>query len=305
MVYQDPLTLDTITATNWKNSVLDIIFNALAESDVLVDCLVFKGARVLNKRLDSFSRQSLDIDSNMLKEFVDKHQAYKELRDILEKEIELAINNYFERQSPVTYELNTIKITKKPHKDRNHKLGWDAFEVTISVRDLSRTSMRGLPNLKIDISAPEDLGEDSIAPLNIGNSSVKAYSLERIAGEKLRAFLSSLPEYRKKVSKPGNAIRAKDLYDISQILKQYPITQDIFWNKVGEEFLRACQSRYIDCEGIKTFAKEMTVTEETFNSEPSIPKDISFNDVWNALTDIIEKFERTKITPFNYPLPNA
>lgn len=303
MVCKGSLRLDKKTAENWKNDVLDIVFKALAESKVLVDCIVFKGARILNKRLNSYSRQSLDIDANMLAEFVNKYQAYTEIRDILEKEIEEAIINYFEKQDPVIYELGRLKIIRKPNTD--HKLGWDAFEVAISVKDLSRANVRGLPNLRIDIAAPEELGAESISSLNVGDGTIKAYTLERIAGEKLRAFLSTLPTYRKKVSKPGKAIRVKDIYDIARILKQYPISIDDFWDKVGEEFIRACKSRYIDCLGGASFEEDVSITEETFNTDLTLPEDILFEEAWKSLHEIIDYFDKSKITPFNFPLPGS
>src|SRR5271154_5971806 len=48
----------------WKSEVLDEIFAALAADDEIEECLVFKGARVLNARLGG-GRQSLDLDSNL------------------------------------------------------------------------------------------------------------------------------------------------------------------------------------------------------------------------------------------------
>jgi hypothetical protein len=55
----------------WKSAVLDEIFVALASDEELVKCLVFKGARVLNARL-SGGRQSLDLDSNLMQQFVER-----------------------------------------------------------------------------------------------------------------------------------------------------------------------------------------------------------------------------------------
>jgi hypothetical protein len=293
--------MDEKTRNSWKNDLLDIIFDALAESEVLIDCIVFKGARILNKRLDSYSRQSLDIDANMLAEFVQQYASYAELSSILEKEIEQVIKNHFEEQSPVTYELDKIKIIKKPHKD--HELGWNAFEVIISVQDLSRPSTRGLPNLKIDIAAPEVLGDDSISSLDIGGGTIKAYTLERIAGEKLRAFLSTLPAYREKVSKPGKAVRVKDIYDLARIIKQYPISNKDFWRKVGIEFRRACESRYIDCLGQSSFEEDILITEESYKSDTTLPDDISFEMAWGDLCEIVEYFNKEKIVPFSFSLP--
>lgn len=293
--------MDEKTRNSWKNDLLDIVFDALAESETLLDCIVFKGARILNKRLDSYTRQSLDIDANMLEEFFAQYETYAELSSILEKEIEQVIKNYFEAQSPVTYELDKIKIIKKPHKD--HELGWNAFEVIISVRDLSLTGTRGLPNLKIDIAAPEVLGKESISSLDIGSGTVKAYTVERIAGEKLRAFLSSLPAYRKKVRKPGKAVRAKDIYDLARVINQHHISDKVFWDKVSIEFIRACESRYIDCLGKASFEEDISITEETYKSDTTLPEDISFEMAWGSVCEIVNYFEKEKVVPFSFTLP--
>jgi predicted nucleotidyltransferase component of viral defense system len=293
--------LDKNTANNWKNNVLDIIFEALAESEVLLDCIVFKGARILNKRLESYSRQSLDIDANILKEFLDKYENYAQLQEILEIEISESIVNYLEKQETVIYELDKLRVIKKPNKD--HKLGWNAFEVSISIKDLSQRSVRGLPKLKIDIAAPEELGENSISALNIGASTVTAYTLERISGEKLRAFLSSLPTYRSKVKKPGKAIRAKDIYDIARILERYPISNGPFWDIASKEFVCACRSRFLDCIGVQTFEEELKITEDTYNSDLTIPNDIKFEEAWQSLLSIVNYFTEEKVFPFYFPLP--
>ncbi len=302
MVSEDTLELDKQTANSWKNDVLDVVFEALAESAALVDCIVFKGARVLNKRLGSNSRQSLDIDANMLQEFVDNYQSLDEIKDVLEKEIGAALTSYFEKQNPVVYELERIKVKRKPHQD--HKLGWNAFEIIISVKDLSRSSTRGLPNLKIDIAAPEELSNESISKLNIGSGTIYAYTLERIAGEKLRAFLSSLPTYREKVSKPGETIRAKDIYDIARILNQRPISENRFWDKAGEEFVRACRSRYIDCPSEESFNESLESSKEAFNADPTLTKDTTFEEAWRSLQEVTSYFSKTNLTPFHNPLPD-
>lgn len=294
--------MDIKTANSWKNDVLDIVFEALAESAVIVDCMVFKGARILNKRLGSNSRQSLDIDANMLQEFIDRYQSLDEIKDVLEKEMRAALINYFEKQDPVVYELERIKAKRKPHQD--HKLGWNAFEITISVKDLSRSNTRGMPNLKIDIAAPEELTNESVSKLNIGDSAVYAYTLERIAGEKLRAFLSSLPAYRDKVSKPGETIRAKDIYDIARILKQRPISEKSFWDKAGEEFVRACRSRYIDCPNEESFAESIESSKEAFNADPTLTADTTFEKAWRSLQEVTGYFSKTNLIPFHHPLPD-
>ncbi len=126
--------------------------------------------------------------------------------------------------------------------------------------------------------------------------------MERIAGEKLRAFLSSLPAYRAKVNKPGNAVRAKDLYDIARIRRSRDLAEQEFWRSVGREFRLACRSRYIDCAGLATFQEQWNVTKATY-SQATIPADIPFDEVEATLSAIIQFFEAENFVPFSFPLP--
>ena len=182
-------------------------------------------------------------------------------------------------------------------------MGWDAFKVKINVNDLSK-HVKGLPALEIDVAAPEELLDTSVATIEVGGHRVHAYTLERIAGEKLRAFLSSLPAYRAKVKKPGEAVRAKDLYDISRIRGVHGLEQVEFWRLAGEEFRVACRSRYIDCQGLTTFQEQWAVTRKTYE-EATIPKDISFEEAEATLVAIVSFLEAQGIVPFTFPLPEG
>ena len=78
----------------------------------------------------------------------------------------------------------------------------------------------------------------------------------RVLDEIFAALAASKPldeAYRAKVKKPGEAVRAKDLYDISRIRRLYGLEKVEFWRMAGEEFYAACRSRYIDCRGLATF----------------------------------------------------
>ena len=70
-------------ADRWKSDVLDEIFAALAADREIEECLVFKGARVLNTLLRG-GRQSLDLDSNLMKDFVDRHPDREQQRSYLD-----------------------------------------------------------------------------------------------------------------------------------------------------------------------------------------------------------------------------
>jgi hypothetical protein len=284
----------------WKSQVLDEIFVALAASEQLDEALVFKGARVLNVRL-GIGRQSLDLDSNLSAPFVQKYPDREAQREFLEREMTRAVRRHFERQEPVQYELTTLKVRTYPPK--SHPMGWDAFKVKINVNDLSKHVI-GLPALEIDVAAPEKLLDTSVATIEVGGHRVYAYTLERIAGEKLRAFLSSLPAYRAKVKKPGEAVRAKDLYDVSRIRGVHGLEQVEFWRLVGEEFRVACRSRYIDCQGLTTFQEQWAVTRKTYE-EATIPKDISFEEAEATLVAVNSFLEAQGVVPFTFPLPEG
>jgi hypothetical protein len=207
-------------ADRWKSAVLDQVFAALAADTAVEECLVFKGARVLNARLQG-GRQSLDLDTNLTKEFVDRHPDREEQKSYLERHLKSAIFRHFESQDPVRFELKGLSVKAYPPK--LHPMGWEDFKVKLKVDDLTKPGVKALPGIEIDVASPEKLLPTSIRPVTIGENQAAAYSLERIAGEKLRAFLSSLPVYKAKVKKPGESVRAKDLYDLARILQVCPI----------------------------------------------------------------------------------
>lgn len=287
-------------ADRWKSEVLDEIFAALAADNKIENCLVFKGARVLNARLGG-GRQSLDLDSNLMQSFVDAHPDREDQRLYLERQLKAAIARHFEAQDPVKFEL--AALTVRTHPSKAHTMGWDAFKVKVNVNDLSKAGVKGLPGIEIDVAAPEELRATSISTLNIGGHQASAYTLDRIAGEKLRAFLSSLPAYRAKAKKPGESVRAKDLYDLARISRLHPIESFAFWNSVGEEFCIACRSRYIDCRGIETFTEQWVVTDESYTKDSTIPQDIRIDEARYALEKIVAFLNAQGFIPFEHPMP--
>jgi hypothetical protein len=284
----------------WQSEVLHEILKALAASEALKGVLIYKGALILQRRLNS-RRISLDIDSNLSEHFIvnfpNKEDEEKQLNAFLKS----AIQSYFLSQDPVRFELEYVKMKRSPPK--NHPFGWDAFSVKVKVKDNENLHVINLSSLSIDIAAPELLSGNSTSPLNIGEHNIRAYTLERIAGEKLRAYLSTLPAYRNKVGKIGEAIRTKDLYDIALIYRKKPIVDYDFWLACGREFKLACSSRFIDCLGVDTFRENWNNVERLFGQDPTLPKDISFREVETALMAIIAFFDAENIVPFSFPLP--
>jgi len=224
----------------WREEVLRLVLRALSESEEITDVLVFKGAWVLNYHLQTY-RHSRDIDTNLTHQFVFRHPEAEDQAVYLERWIRTAVGGFFENQDPVRYRLDEVLI-----KYTDHPMGWSNFTVRLRILDMAKTNVRGLPSLQIDIAAPEELSDISITDGALGSRLAKAYSLERIAGEKARAYLSSLPTYCQKVRKPHSSIRVKDLYDLVRIGRARPVSNLSFWSAAGHEFDRACRSRFED-----------------------------------------------------------
>jgi Nucleotidyl transferase AbiEii toxin, Type IV TA system len=287
----------------WKNEALDEIFAALAARKTLTGYVVYKGARILNRRLADVTRQSLDIDMNMTVQFVTEYPTPAAQRAAFEHEIGAALQERFARARVVRYDVQRITVRASVE----HALGWNAFEVLIGLRDFSRSSVRGLPTLQLDIAAPEELGSRSTAALAVDGHDVQAYTESRIAGEKLRAFLTTLPAYRVKLHAGSRAVRVKDLFDLVRIVRAHPLVDPRsheFWIDAADDFRRACASRFVDCAGLATFTEGLDTTRATYDADVTIDKDaISFNLAWTTLEGIVLRLESLGVIPLRFPLP--
>jgi len=287
---------------NWKFTVLAEILIALAKNPEIRANLIFKGALILNRYL-STQRKSLDIDSNLDSDFALQQPEREAQKEFLEKHIKQAIVRHFEAQNPVRYELNGLRIELSPKKA--HPIKWNAFEIIISVADRANAGVRGLPTLTMDVAAPETLSENSVSAMEFDGVKIRVYSLERIAGEKARAFLSSLPTYRAKVRKPGEAVRVKDLYDLTRILQSRPLSTEPFWTAAGKEFRLACEARFVDCTGPDSLLEGWAETKELYLKNPTIPKDLTFDEVERSVVSIFSYWREIGVIPFSFPLTDA
>lgn len=288
----------------WQSDVLDQIFEALAAYQPIADSMVFKGARVLNLRL-GHSRQSLDIDGNLSNAFAANSPTQDARLNFFVKHLPLALSRHFERQEPVRYTSDNITITRRPKTD--HPRGWDGFVVKLSISDQQIGNTNKPPDLGLDINAPEPVSAHAIAPLKIGRYEVQAYTLQRIAAEKLRAFLTSLPSYRAKIQpkKRPVPIRSKDLHDLARICRtKNPAVDDPFWKQVAEDFQLACQSRFVDCEGLCTFQDNWNVTTADYRRDAKLNV-VDFDEAEAALRSVIGVFSALKVFPLVFPLPAA
>jgi len=283
----------------WKQEALLHAFAAIACRPALTKYLVFKGAQVLRERLPDSKRVSLDLDATQRWELREDIGDDAALSSFLKSEFSQAMRQYFASQEIVRFELEGLTVKKKPrHK---HPRGWDAFEVKIRLRDALRTGVSGLPALVVDIAAPEPLLASSVEPLTIDGQAVDAYSLSRIAGEKLRAILQSLPAHRAKVDRRPGAVRVKDVYDVALIHAHHRLDDVAFWKLVALEFHVTCRARAVDCQGIETFEQALDSMRTSYSLDRTLPGDIDFDDAWAVLVRIIEFFEQQGLLPLECP----
>jgi len=150
------------------------------------------------------------------------------------------------------------------------------------------------------VAAPETLGPDAVETLNVQGISARVYALHRIAGEKLRAYLTSLPSYRRKMQGGDREFRVKDLHDIARILRARPASDAEFWTKAGYEFQLACQSRLVDCRGLVSFMESWPLARERYETDRSLDK-VSFDEAEQALKIVVGLIEGQGIFPMEFP----
>ena len=281
----------------WVNETLNEVFHAVIAAEPLRNALIFKGARILNLHL-GVSRQSLDIDSNIAPELVASTPDIEAQARFLKEQIPPALRRHFERQNPVRFKLGVVNVDRSPPK--GHRRGWDAFLLRIEVQDNRLAGVLSLPRLEIDVAAPETLGPDAVETLLVEGVPAKVYALHRIAGEKLRAYLTSLPAYRKKMQGGDRAFRVKDLHDIARILRARPTSDLEFWSKAGREFQLACQSRFVDCLGLESFMEDWQLARDRYTGDVSL-QNVTLDEAEQALKTVVGLFKNQGIFPLQYP----
>ena len=282
----------------WIDGVLPEVFEAVVASPKLREALIFKGARILNIHLGT-NRQSLDIDSNVAPGLQSAFPDIESQTAFLEEHLPLALRRHFERQDPVRFGLVRVRVQKRPPS--GHPRGWNALWVRINVQDNHYANQRALPAIEIDVAAPELLGPKAVQTVSLFGFPAQVYSLERIAGEKMRAYLTSLPSYRKKRGGGSREFRVKDIHDIARILLARPPGDAQFWATAAGEFQLACESRLVDCHGLDTFMEDWALACERYGADDSL-RSVSLMDAEKALRIVVGLFGQQNIFPLIFPV---
>jgi hypothetical protein len=151
------------------------------------------------------------------------------------------------------------------------------------------------------VAAPEILGSKAVEIMNIRGFSARVYSLHRIAGEKLRAYLTSLPAYRQKMGGGQRAFRIKDLHNVARILRVRSATDTGFWINASHEFRLACKSRFVDCEGLPTFMQGWPLVRERYEANSDL-RNVPFAEAEQALTTVAGLLKDQGIFPLDFPV---
>jgi len=287
--------------SQWVDEVIQQVLAAIAHAPELREAIVFKGAWILNSHLKD-NRHSMDIDANAACAWASANPLLEDQRMFFERTIQRVVSRRFEGQSPVRFQVTGTKVEKKPR--REHPRSWTGFGVRIAVHDAMHADVLGMPTIEIDIAAPEEVGPEAVETIDLLGASARVYSLHRVAGEKLRAYLTSLPEYRKKVGGGELSFRVKDLYDLTRILRARPLTDHAFWKKAGAEFQLACKSRLVDCQDTSTFIQDWGTAQNIYESDPLL-RAIPFREAEAALTSIARLLQADGFIPITFPLENA
>lgn len=290
--------MNKLQQQEWIDEANQQVLAALVREPELAKTIIFKGAWILNLHLNDH-RHSGDLDANADYEWTEATPGLVAQKEFLEMTADRAVTRYFERQSPVRFTVTRTEVTY--HPPQGHPRNWNAFLIKIRLKDALHPDTLGLPAVQIDVAAPERLGTDAVTTMEFLGAPAQVYSLHRIAGEKLRAYLTSLPEYRAKMKGGNRAFRMKDVFDEARILRARPIGDEKFWDAAAGEFKLACESRLVDCAGPETFFQEWRAAEKAYMDDATLRR-IPFEESEAALKKIAAYLEKKKTFPLAFPV---
>lgn len=281
--------------------VLREVMTAAMHDEALRAALVFKGAWILNLHLGD-SRHSIDIDAAAEPGWVEEMGRLDKQEEFLREHLLRAVTRHFARQNPVRFTIEEAKFSRNPAD--HHPRGWDMLCVKLVVSDHRMANVLGLPPVELEVAAAESYGPDAVEMRDFLGAPARVYALHRIAGEKLRAYLTSLPEYRAKMCGGDRKFRVSDLHDLARIVRHRPLTDAGFWAKAMREFRLACESRYVDCAGPETFKQAWAEARLRYEQDQHL-KTVPFPEAEAALEEVSAAFCRMGVFPLAFPPPRT
>lgn len=206
-----------------------ITIEALVSSDELLDQLVLKGGNALDLVYDFTSRSSFDIDFSIENEF----EELSTISTLIKKSLEKTFTKY-------EYQIIDFDFKEKPDGGTSEDLKdfWGGYTLkfkvietiayqkykhnpqllrghTISINDTQHKT------IKVDVSKYEYCSTKLKRELD--GQIIFVYSPPMIVIEKLRAICQQMDNYLLLVRSTSKSQRAKDFYDIFEIITRYRI----------------------------------------------------------------------------------
>jgi len=206
-----------------------LVIIAMFSDDDLMDLLVLKGGNALALVYNIACRSSLDIDFSIEKDFG------KELSKI-QRKIEDSLRATFHPEGLEPFDIKFIEKPKIVSKEMADFWGGYYIEFKLIESEKFKEMQSNLENLRrssiilgpaqkkkfrVDISKFEYCSGKEEKEME--GYTVFAYTPEMILFEKLRAICQQMPEYSDIVTEPTRRARARDFFDIYNILESFSI----------------------------------------------------------------------------------
>ena len=205
-----------------------ITVQSLASDPLLAERLVFKGGSALEMLYGIGLRASVDLDYSIQGDFDDAEI------DRIKQSLSHTLSAAFGRIGVAIFDLHFEPKPRNVSPDL--AAFWGGYQIRFKLIDrrlaeaigddpqsLRRSALAVGPaqrrTFEIDISRHECCQDKELH--TFGGVAVLAYSPRLIVAEKLRAICQQMPEYRKSVRSPGSSPRARDFFDIHNLLDQF------------------------------------------------------------------------------------
>lgn len=272
----------------WTQGAIDLVLQSIAASPSLRSWIVLKGAQALRLHL-SGGRRSKDVDGYLTREFEQQAGTLEERRERIREELRSML-----LQSLALLQRTDLSVSRVEVREFRDERTGEVFPEFVLVVYL-RQENRVRPPLPLELS-PSEPSSQLPQTFALGSASILVQPLERVCGEKLRAFLSSLPSHRRRMGERPHAARVRDLYDLAQVARLRPTVQSPFWEAVSQEFVLACRSRKVECAGMESFAEGWENTRRAYEREPAY-RDIGFDEVHQVLLSLVSVFAAIGVLP--------
>lgn len=202
---------------------------ALLDDPVLMGLLVLKGGNALNLAYELSNRGSIDIDFSMESDFSPKEKVR------VRNQLEYLLNKEFNREELVAFDIRFFekpKIVEEAVKDF-----WGGYQIEFKLlskreydqfKDTHNLGKRAIPvgknkstKFTVDISKYEYVQDRRKKDLD--GTVIYVYSPEMLVIEKLRAICQQVADYKNIVLRSTPKSRARDFYDIHNLMTSFPI----------------------------------------------------------------------------------